>query len=72
MTGEQREMIKRVRDEKRRRDLEIERVKARRRRGDPTCSRCYRPVTPDERSPGRAWCRDCENKRRDSYRKAAA
>lgn len=72
MTGEQRAEIKRALDAHYRREIELQQAKARRRRGDPTCSRCYKDVKPEDLSPGRAWCRDCENRRRDSYRKSAA
>jgi hypothetical protein len=39
-------------------------------RGDRTqCSRCLEPMTPETRSPRRAWCKSCENERkREQYR----
>jgi hypothetical protein len=72
VTGEQRAELKREIHAARLREIEGQRARARRRRGDPTCSRCYKAVRPQDLSPGRAWCRDCENRRRDSYRKRAA
>lgn len=36
-----------------------------RKRGDYSmCSRCSRALGDGDLSPGRAWCRACENKRR--------
>lgn len=58
MTGEQRRTIRVARDEACRAQF------ARPKPSGHVCSRCGEPVEPADRSPGRYWCRPCENERR--------